>query len=74
MLKFTRDYFSHSHQGLSCTKSAPCLGFNNFYIWQVIDMEISQFESLFTSFQEKNHFLESSKTIEEIISEKLITL
>ena len=47
MLKFTADYFSHSHQGLSCRKNVPCLGVNNFHIWHVIDMGISQFESLF---------------------------
>ena len=74
MLKCARDYFSHSHQGLSRTKNAPCLGVNNFHIWHVIDMGISQFESLIISFQEKNHSLESSKTIEEIISVKLIAL
>ena len=74
MLKFTRDYFAHSHQGLSCTKNAPCLGVNNFHIWHVIDMGISLFESLIISFQQKNHSLESSKTIEEITSVKLITL
>ena len=74
MLKFTRVYFSHSHQGLSCTKNAPCLGLNNFHIWHVIDMGILQFESLIISFQEKNHFLESSKTVKEIISVELITL
>ena len=50
------------------------IGVNNFHIWHVIDMGISQFESLIISFQEKNHSLESSKTIEEIISVKLITL
>ena len=74
MLKFTRDYFPHSHQGLSCTKNAPCLEVNNFHIWHVIDMGISQFESLIISFQEKNHSLESSKTTEEIIGVKLPTL
>ena len=74
MLKITRNYFSHSHQGLSCTKNVPCLGVNNFYIWHVIDMGISQFELLIFFFQEKNHSLEASKTIEEIISVKLITL
>ena len=37
-------------------------------------MGISQFESLIISFQEKNHSLESSQRIEEIISVKLITL
>ena len=75
MLKFTRDYFSHSHQGLSCTKNAPCLGVNNFHIWHVIDIGISQFESLMISFQEKKpHSLESRKTVEEIISVKFITL
>ena len=68
MLKLTRDYFSHSHQGLSCTNNVPCLGVKNFYIWHVIDMGISQFESLIISFQEKSHSLESSKTIEEIIN------
>ena len=47
MLKFTRDYFSQSHQGLSYTKNAQCLGVNNFHIWHVIDMGISQVESLF---------------------------
>ena len=73
MLKFFRDYFSHSHQGLSYTKNAPCLGINNFHIWYVIDMGISQFESLFL-FKQKNHSLESNKRIEEIISVKLITL
>ena len=56
MLKFTRDYFSHSHQGLSCTKNAPCLGVNNFHIWDKIDMGISQFESLIISFEEKKPF------------------
>ena len=70
MLKFTRDYFSHSHQRLPCTKNAPCLGANNFHIWHVIDMGISQFELLIISFEEKNHSLESSKTIEEAISVK----
>ena len=74
MLRFTRDYFSHSHQGLPCTKNAPCLEVNNFHIRHVIYMGISQFESLIISFQEKNHSLESSKTIEEMISVKLITL
>ena len=74
MIKFTRDYFSHSQQGLPCTKNAPCLGVNNFHIWHVIDMGISQFESLIISFQEKKHSLESSKTVEEIISAKVITL
>ena len=74
MLKFTRDYFSYSHHGLSCTENAPYLGVNNFHIWHVIDIGISQFESLIISFQEKNHSLESSKTIEEIISAKLITV
>ena len=73
MLKFTRDYFSHSHRGLSCTKNALCLEVNNFHICYVIDMGISQFESLIISFQEKNHSMESSKTIEEIISVKSIT-
>ena len=33
-------------------------------------MGISQFELLIISFEEKNHSLESSKTIEEIISVK----
>ena len=42
--------------------------------WHVFDNGISQFESLIISFQEKDHSLESSKTIEEIISIKLITL
>ena len=57
MLKFTRDFFSHSHQVLSCTKNALCLGVNNFHILHVIDMGISQFESLTISFQEKKAFL-----------------
>ena len=35
----TRDYLAQ--------KNAPCLGVNNFHIWHVIDMGISQFESLF---------------------------
>ena len=74
MLKFTRDYFSYSHQGLSCTKNAPCLGINNFHISHVIDMGISQFESLVISFQEKNHSLESSKAMEEIICQAHYTL
>ena len=55
MLKYTRDYFSHSQQGLSCTKNVPYLGVNNFHIWHVIDMGISQFESLFL-FKMKNTF------------------
>ena len=71
MLKFTRDYFPHLHEGLSCKKNAPCLGVNNFHICHVIDMGIVQFESLIISFQEKYHSLESSQTIEEIISVKL---
>ena len=48
MLKLTRDYFSHSHQRLSCTKNAPCLVVSNFHIWHV--------ESLIISFQEKKPF------------------
>ena len=74
MLKFSKDYFSHSYQGLSCTKNYLRLGVNNFHIWHVIDMEISQFKSLIIPFQEKSHSLESGKTIEEIISVKFITL
>ena len=55
MLKFTKDYFSHPHQGLCCAKNVPCLGVNNFRIWHVINMGISQFESLINSFQEKKN-------------------
>ena len=53
MLKFTRDYFSHLHQGLSCTRNAPCVGVNNFHNWHVINMGTSQFESLIISFKKK---------------------
>ena len=53
MLKFTRDYFSHLHQGLSCTRNAPYVGVNNFRNWHVIDMGTSQFESLIISFKKK---------------------
>ena len=39
---FTRDYFSHSRQGLSCTKYATRLTL----IWYAIEMGVLQNESL----------------------------
>ena len=65
------DYFSHSHQGLSFTKNAPCLGVTNFHIWHVIDMGISQFELLFL-FKKKKPFLGIQQN-KEITSVKVIT-
>ena len=71
---FTRDYFSHSHQGLFCTKNAPCLTLNNSLIWYAIEMGVSQNESLIFFLQMRYQALVFSKSLEEIIDEKLSTL
>ena len=71
---FTRDYFSHSHQVLFCTKNAPCLTFNNSLIWYAIEMGVSQNESLIFFLQIRYQALVFSISLEEIIDEKLSTL
>ena len=71
---FTREYFSHSHQGLFCTKNAPCLTLNNSLIWYAIEMGVSQNESLIFFLQIRYQAFVFSISLEEIIDEKLSTL